>query len=472
MKRWLVGLLLIAVMLVGTVGCELSVSSKDKGNTTRFKALGKDAKAKIKVLFYNEQAFAMLYRNTFNAKYPNIEVEVIPMTSLMLPGKDKNKELVKLLEETSPDVMFLSQEQYEKLSGDGKLLELETIIKKDKFDLDSMLPASTQLLKTKGNGMLYGLASGFSAKALYYNKDIFDQNGVPYPTDRMSWDEVLQLAKRFPTNGEGPNRIYGFHQGSFQSGYYELLNNMGHTQGLSMVDSESMTVKINSEPWKKIVQLAVDAYRAGAIAEPSNPAANMNAVDSIFTQNHFITGKAAMTVDNFNMIAMMSEAQKTVKDLKPVNWALVTEPIDRSNPDTATSFALSQIMAINSKTTDPAAAWELVKYLNGDEYAKIISKSTFELLTRTAYVKDKDGRSLEAFYKLRPGDKSYNDFNTLTVIPFSFYTAFDTIVNQEFKSVLDQKKTIEDALKEIEDKGQQEMTKAKLEQESGKDSKQ
>lgn len=57
------------------------------------------------------------------------------------------------------------------------------------------------------------MAPSISTRALFYNKDLFDRYGVPYPTNAMTWDDVLALAKRFPTKGEGEGRIYGFGSG-------------------------------------------------------------------------------------------------------------------------------------------------------------------------------------------------------------------------------------------------------------------
>ncbi len=42
---------------------------------------------------------------------------------------------------------------------------------------------------------LFGFPLTQSFHALYYNKDILDKFGVPYPKDGMKWDQVYQLAK-------------------------------------------------------------------------------------------------------------------------------------------------------------------------------------------------------------------------------------------------------------------------------------
>src|SRR5690606_23647078 len=99
---------------------------------------------------------------------------------------------------------------YAQLVEEGGVMELETMIKKDGFDTDGMHPAVIELLKEQGGGQLYGLAPTFSSSALFYNADLFEEHGIEPPSDRMSWQDVMQLAARFPTGGSEEERIYGF----------------------------------------------------------------------------------------------------------------------------------------------------------------------------------------------------------------------------------------------------------------------
>ena len=55
---------------------------------------------------------------------------------------------------------------------------------------------------------LYGLPFRNDYYLLYYNKTLFDQAGVEYPKNDMTWDEYRELAKKM-TSGEGNDKIYG-----------------------------------------------------------------------------------------------------------------------------------------------------------------------------------------------------------------------------------------------------------------------
>lgn len=61
------------------------------------------------------------------------------------------------------------------------------------------------------NDRTYGFGCNAAADAILYNKDIFDQEHIPYPKGPMRWDEFVKLAQRL-THRDTKGRIdrYGF----------------------------------------------------------------------------------------------------------------------------------------------------------------------------------------------------------------------------------------------------------------------
>lgn len=45
-------------------------------------------------------------------------------------------------------------------------------------------------------GKVYGFPTNAAVDAMWFNKDIFDSEGLPYPSGVMTWDELIELAKR------------------------------------------------------------------------------------------------------------------------------------------------------------------------------------------------------------------------------------------------------------------------------------
>ena len=48
--------------------------------------------------------------------------------------------------------------------------------------------------KLDGTNM-YAMPENFQTNALYFNKDLFDADGIPYPTEEWSWEEAVEVAK-------------------------------------------------------------------------------------------------------------------------------------------------------------------------------------------------------------------------------------------------------------------------------------
>jgi len=65
---------------------------------------------------------------------------------------------------------------------------------------------------------------------------------------------------------------------------------------------------------------------------------------------------------------------------------------------------------------------------------------------------------MEPFYKLEP---KANTVNETQKAPAAFFTALDRIIESEAISVVEGKKTVEEALKTLKQKGREELTKAR-----------
>src|SRR5690625_2427242 len=69
------------------------------------------------------------------------------------------------------------------------------------------------------DGKLYGLPYRSDFWVLFYNKDLFDEMGVPYPTNDWTWSDFEETAKLL-TEGEGVNRKYGAYIQPWASSYF------------------------------------------------------------------------------------------------------------------------------------------------------------------------------------------------------------------------------------------------------------
>lgn len=132
----------------------------------------------------------------------------INVKMVLAPGyKDALQEL--FAAKTVPDIIFANY-GLEPLEELDTLMSIEDLMKKHNFSGSQINPhqlAYVRSLDTKGR--LVGLPDGEGFPQLFYNKEVFDLFGVPYPDPKkpMTWDEVLDLSKRMTATRDGKTYI-------------------------------------------------------------------------------------------------------------------------------------------------------------------------------------------------------------------------------------------------------------------------
>ncbi len=425
----------LTVLLVLIMSLIAGCSSGSSGKT--------EEKSILKVLYYDEQSFYQEFGMLYSALNPNVEIEVIASSDRWGSGEPTTEEeretkFQQLIDEKQPDVLFLSSEQYEKFSHDGKLLDLASMIEQDKYNTETFIPGMLEYLKEKGGGTLYGLTPYYYSQALYYNKDLFEKYGVELPTDKMSWDDLFARAARFPTDGSPEERVYGF-KGGYEANLFQTGINIGSTLGLSYIDADGKQLMIDTPAWQNAFNTALQAEKTGTIyyenSGDGDGARSWSNYEDYFLQNPFYSGRLAMMIEGTYMLDEIKRAKDVLKDKLSFNWDLVTVPVDPSNPDFTAMTAFHQIFAINNNATNSKEAWNFIKYIHGDDYNRVKAKSyNSGLSTRTGYLKDDEGHNLQAFYTLKPSDNNlYGNFSKL---PADFYMQFDSLGKEKLEPVV------------------------------------
>ncbi|MNN57345.1 hypothetical protein D3C81_1723310 [compost metagenome] len=143
-----------------------------------------------------------------------------------------------------------------------------------------------------------------------------------------------------------------------------------------------------------------------------------------------------------------------------MNWDVAAAPVGESNRESAPLFMLYDIYAVNANTSEAQAAWELVKFINSEEVAKMKSRTTTHAIpTRTDYMYNPEGKRMEIFYKNISVDMALKVNSQNKKIPNKFYSALRTITDLEFMAASRGEKSVDEALQSIQEKGQEELDK-------------
>ncbi|WP_334077705.1 ABC transporter substrate-binding protein [Paenibacillus sanfengchensis] len=305
-------------------------------------------------------------------------------------GADWDSErYIKLVQEQKPDILFFPQTIYSDLLNEGMLSDMSTYAEEDDFkEINSNI---AEAFKDLGGGRLYALSDSISSQVLYYNKDLFEQFAIPEPTDQMSWEQILGLAKQFSLR----DNIEGLYLLNYdQAG---LLLTMGKTNGLKWYDSLNQRTLFDSPTWKKYLEGVVSFYQEGAsYASQEDPS------------DLFLDGKLAMTLNTHQFVMKLNN-----NNAKKINWGVVTEPVNPNEPDISKTKSFQYLDGIYVETKNFEESLKVWKYINSEEAAKLkynLSMSLFTVPVRDSLMADNDNRNLAAFYKLKPQfNYEYND---------------------------------------------------------------
>ncbi|URN96606.1 MAG: extracellular solute-binding protein [Candidatus Pristimantibacillus lignocellulolyticus] len=455
MRSWFRGGIILCLTLVILTGCSFGFGKNDSKNANEARTL--------KVVYYDESSFFQEYGMLYSALYPNVEIEVVNSnvihnTLMEENDNDYDKALAAFIEKEQPDVLMLDPSQLEKLGTEGKLYNIESFIVDSKYDVDGLIPGVIDTMKEYGGGNIYAIPTNYYTQALYYNKDLFDEYNVPYPTDQMTWKEVIDLANMFPADGDPLERIFGLKM-SWSKELSQLVSTLANTEGLKVFDENTLQMTIDTPGWASIVEQAQSVLKSDVLfyedmlwGRGGEEVVYFDQNLDHYSRNPFFSGRLAMSVDSNHLVNEIKDAKKYSQSPEDIigNWDIVTLPVGSQNPDVSYSTGYNNLFAINAASTNVEQAWNFISYITGDEFARVKSKSSYGGLSlRTKYIELDSERNYAAFYKLKPAIQNVD----YTKIPERFQYEYYTTSNEIFGKVNNGEIAIAEALAELQLRG-------------------
>ncbi|CAG7636715.1 hypothetical protein PAESOLCIP111_03777 [Paenibacillus solanacearum] len=299
----------------------------------------------------------------------------------------------------------------------GLQYDVTPLIKKYNYDLNKVEPAALDMFKKFGNGAVWGIPSFMSPSPLYYNKDVFDKFGVPYPKDGTTWDDLNELSKKL-TRLDGNEQYYGL----FLSFAHVIRRNQ---YSLNVVDPATSKAAFNTDAWKSVFEQSGQFYR--------NPNMNMTTASAAlaFQRDAFIKKRS---------VAMWLPVSTlhTEAELQGMNWDMASFPTYKDKPNVGPQpYPVAFFVTTSSKYKDDA--FQVASFMATEEYQmEWVKKGEF----LTALKNDTLRKSFGADTALYKG-KNIKAMLPDTYAPASALTKYngaaETIMNSTFtKYILNQ----------------------------------
>jgi len=256
-----------------------------------------------------------------------------------------------------PDVMLLNYRRFATFAGQGGLQPLgdflanSAVLKEEQF-------FSSVIESFRFQDQLWCIPQNVSSLVIYYNQDLFDAAGLPYPGDDWTWGEFLAAAQRLTvdTDGDGRPEQYG-------AGIEPTLNRLAPfiwQAGGELVDDPVNPTKLalDSPEAQAALQWFANLQTQHGVV-PDAVAASAESSES-----RFLNGTLAMYFNSRRGVP----TYRTITDFV---WDVA--PLPRSAQAASVLHSDGYCMAANAKNKE--AAWKFIEYANSAAGQELVAKT-------------------------------------------------------------------------------------------------
>ncbi|MBO5303316.1 MAG: sugar ABC transporter substrate-binding protein [Lachnospiraceae bacterium] len=210
----------------------------------------------------------------------------------------------------------------------------------------------------QSDGKQYALPKDHDTIALLYNKSIFDQYGVSYPTDAWTWEDMYEAAKVISEESSGD--VYGMamNTSNNQDGWYNVV----YDYGAQVITDDHKGTTIGSTEGKNAMEMVRKLISVGA---PQSVVAETG------TDKLFLSGKTAMITQGSWMINTFYTADNSAD----YAWAMLPYADVNGNGSCDTNERYSAYnglgWAANANVADPDTCYSLISYFCSEEGQKM-----------------------------------------------------------------------------------------------------
>jgi len=289
--------------------------------------------------------------DAYKAKKPNVTIELIDLGSADFMTVLSTQ----LSGGADLDVLTIKDiPGYANLVRQNRLEPLNSYIKSANIDT-KLYGGTTEQISV--NGEVYALPFRSDFWLIFYNKDLFDKAGVPYPTNDMTLDQYDALMRRL-TSGSGASKIYGAHYHTWRSA----------VQLFGILDGKNTIVDGTYDflaPYYNRVLKEQDDGVVMSFATLKTSGTHYSGV--------FFNSQTAML--NMGTWFIATQIQK-VKDGEATskNWGLVKYPHPDGVPAGTTLGTITGI-GVNRNSKNKEAALDFMKFATGPEGAAVLAKT-------------------------------------------------------------------------------------------------
>ncbi len=317
-----------------------------------------------------EYTFDVQMVNQFNSLHPNVTVKFVPITSNYYGTLS-----TELSSGSGPAVFYMENDALPEFVKGGYLMNLTPVLSSNaSYNLSGFAPSIISSFEQKGQ--IYAAPKDWSPLLVYFNKNIFNAEHVPYPSNYTNWNwsnftNTLTMLKA--NESKLPNSGSGYYPMVVGPQFARILAFM-HEDGGQWINQSGTGASSNIGGLQTAINFWYGLYSSGLAGLNTNLSAGWNGGD-------FASGKVGMVVSGTWTVPVLSENGSYFQnDSAAVGYMVM--PSDVQNATMMFNVGL----AINSALTGTQKwiAEQFVEYFTGPVGEKSWVSKGLALPSRTA----------------------------------------------------------------------------------------
>lgn len=269
---------------------------------------------------------------------------------------------------------------------------------------------------------------------VYYNKDIFDNAGVDYPTNDMTFEEYDKLARSVTDTTFG-EQVYGAHYHTWRSA----------VQLFGVLDGEHSILDGEYEFFKPYYEMVLNQTKDGVTRDYVTLS-----TEGLHYSGAFSNGDVAMMNMGSWFISTMMSKLKDGEYNKDVvgNWGLVKYP-HAEGVEAGSTLGTVTGLSVTSVSENKDAAWDFVEFVGGEKGAKVLAETGNFPAVMSAQVQDIIS-GMEGFPEDEASKEALNVSNLYLEVPYhANVSEINAILDTYHKDIMNKDISIDDGIKKM-----------------------
>ncbi|MBK8984908.1 MAG: sugar ABC transporter substrate-binding protein [Chloroflexi bacterium] len=313
--------------------------------------------ASVRFMVFGDPAEYLAYRNlvdAFHETQSDVRVELIHVPSVT----DYRKRLAtEYAAGSPPDISLMNYRRYASFAAKGMLQPLGAYLDASPIIAPAdFYPITLEAFTWQGELMC--IPQNISSLVVYYNQDLFDEAGLPYPADDWDWAAFVSTARRLTLDRDDDGQIDQYGLGTEPS-LFRLAPFVWQNDA-PLVDSMTTPTRLTltRPPALAALQWFVDLRQVHGVAPGRVEEA---ALDS---ESRFIAGTTAMYLNS-------RRGTPTYREIQSFRWDIAPLPAGKSEA----GILHSDAYCLSAVSPDKAAAWRFIEFANSVAGQSFIAQS-------------------------------------------------------------------------------------------------